>query len=78
MLKRTVEETREQLQEETTARKVAGQKAGSLESQLHESRKERVMIIGIMLNLENLRVYHFRKVHVFGPFNSQVVFFIKI
>jgi hypothetical protein len=38
-----LEEAKEHLQEETTARKISEQSADSLESQLHESRKERVI-----------------------------------
>ena len=40
---RSLEEAKEHLQEETTARKISEQSAQSLESQLHESRKERVI-----------------------------------
>lgn len=44
LLQRSLEETKEQLQEETTCRKVVEQKAETLDNQLHESRKERVIL----------------------------------
>lgn len=43
MLQRSVEESKENLQAETTSRKVAEQRAETLDSQLHESRKDRFL-----------------------------------
>ncbi|CAG2235761.1 unnamed protein product [Mytilus edulis] len=43
LLQRTVEETREQLHDTSTSRKVAEQRADTLEGQLHDSRKDRFL-----------------------------------